>query len=373
MSMTLLGIGTAVPDHAISQRDAAALAIGFANAPAGRERTLEALYRKSGIKSRGSVLLEEPGGRPFAQEFFPPAELATTGGPTTGERMARYALEAGRLAIDAARAALAAAGTQPAAITHLVTCSCTGFASPGVDIELIEELGLAPTVARTNVGFMGCHGAFNALRVAEAFTASGAERTVLVVCVELCSLHFQYGAHDDHVVANSLFADGAAAAVCRQAQPAAQSGPEPCGPAGPWRLMRQASCVLPGSQREMGWLIGDTGFEMSLSARVPDLIAAHLKPAVAAALAAAGLTLAEIATWAVHPGGPRILSAVEGALDLPADAVAASRNVLAEHGNMSSATILFVLERLRAAGARGPCGALAFGPGLAVELAVLDR
>jgi predicted naringenin-chalcone synthase len=374
MSMTLLGIGTAVPVHAISQRDAAALAIGFANAPAGRERTLEALYRKSGIKSRGSVLLEEPGGRPFVQEFFPPADLATTGGPTTGERMARYAIEAGRLAIDAARAALAAARTLPAAITHLVTCSCTGFASPGVDIELIEELGLAPTVARTHVGFMGCHGAFNALRVAEAFAAGGVERTVLVVCVELCSLHFQYGGLDDHVVANSLFADGAAATVCRQALPAdPQGGGEPGGPAGPWRLVRQASCVLPGSQREMGWLIGDTGFEMSLSARVPDLIAAHLRPAVAAAVAEAGLALSEIATWAVHPGGPRILSAVEGALDLPADAVAASRGVLAEHGNMSSATILFVLERLRAAGAHGPCGALAFGPGLAVELAILDR
>jgi len=367
MSLTLLGIGTALPDHAIAQRDAATLAATFANASPGRERALEALYRKSGIRTRGSVLLAEPGERPFSQEFFPPAETSAGGGPSTGERMARYALEAGRLAVDAGRRAVGAAGIDPAAVTHLVTCSCTGFASPGVDVELIEELGLTHAVARTHVGFMGCHGAFNALRVADAFAATAAEAVVLVACVELCSLHFQYGDHDDHVVANSLFADGAAAAVCRASCPP--------GPAAsrPWRIRHQLSRILPGSQREMGWLIGDHGFEMSLSARVPDLIATHLAPAVDSLLAAAGLTREAVATWAVHPGGPRILTATEAALGLPPDALAESRTVLAQHGNMSSATILFVLERLREAGAAGPCVALAFGPGLTVEMAVLER
>jgi predicted naringenin-chalcone synthase len=364
MSLTLLGIGTSLPDHAIAQRDAASLAASFANAAPGRERALEALYRKSGIRSRGSVLLDDPGGPGFSQEFFPPAAATADGGPSTGERMARYALEAGRLAVEAAQRALATAGIDAAAISHLVTCSCTGFASPGVDIEVMEEVGLSPAVARTHVGFMGCHGAFNALRVADALAATASDAVVLVVCVELCSLHFQYGDHDDHVVANSLFADGAAAAVCRTAAP---------GVAGPWRLAHQASRILPGSQREMGWLIGDHGFEMSLSARVPDLIAAHLAPAVAAMLAAAGVAPDAVATWAVHPGGPRILSAVEAALALAPDALAASRGVLAEHGNMSSATILFVLDRLRAAEAPGPAVALAFGPGLSVEMAVLDR
>ena len=366
MSLTLLGIGTALPDHAIAQRDAATLAASFANATPGRERALEALYRKSGIHSRGSVLLDDPGDQGFVQEFFPPADVTAAGGPSTGERMARYALEAGRLAVEAARRAIADAGIDPASVTHLVTCSCTGFASPGTDIEVIDELGLATDVARTHVGFMGCHGAFNALRVAAAFAATAPEAVVLVVCVELCSLHFQYGDHDDHVVANSLFADGAAAAVCRTSRPR-----EPA--ARPWRLRHQASRILPGSQREMGWLIGDHGFEMSLSARVPDLIAAHLAPAVVAMLSAAGVSPAAVASWAVHPGGPRILTAVEAALELPADALAASRRVLAEHGNMSSATILFVLDRLRAADTPGPCVALAFGPGLTVEMAVLER
>jgi len=371
MSLEILAIGTAVPDHAIRQQDAAVLAADFANASPGRERALTALYRRSGIRSRGSVLLENPGERPFAQEFFPPAETAAPGGPTTGERMARYGLEAGRLAVEAARSAIAAAGVEPAAVTHLVTCSCTGFASPGVDIEILEEAGLSPAVARTHVGFMGCHGAFNALRVAGAFAAADPQAVILVACVELCSLHFQYGNHDDHVVANSLFADGAAATVCRvdRGGPAAAGG----GPGRPWRLRSQASRVLPHSQREMGWLIGDNGFEMSLSARVPDLIAAHLEPAVLAMLAEAGLAREAVGCWAVHPGGPRILGSVEAALSLDPEALAVSRGVLAEHGNMSSATILFVLDRLRATGAEGPCVALAFGPGLTVELAVLDR
>jgi predicted naringenin-chalcone synthase len=367
MSLTLLGIGTALPDHAIAQRDAAALAASFANVTPGRERALEALYRKSGIRSRGSVLLDDPCGPGFSQEFFPPAEATADGGPSTGERMARYALEAGRLAVDAARRAIEAAGIEPAAVTHLVTCSCTGFANPGVDIEVVEDLRLSPAVARTHVGFMGCHGAFNALRVADALAATGPDAVVLVVCVELCSLHFQYGDHDDHVVANCLFADGAAAAVCRSAAPDLPAA------ARPWRLLHQASRILPGSQREMGWLIGDHGFEMSLSARVPDLIAAHLAPAVVAMLTDAGVPPGAVASWAVHPGGPRILTAVEAALELPPDALAASRGVLAEHGNMSSATILFVLERLRASDAPGPCVALAFGPGLTVEMAVLAR
>jgi len=366
MSLEILAIGTTVPDHAIRQQDAAVLATNFANATPGRERALAALYRRSGIRSRGSVLLENPGQRPFAQEFFPPAESTAAGGPSTGERMARYGLEAGRLAVDAARTALAAAAVEPQDVTHLITCSCTGFASPGVDIEILEDVGLSPAVARTHVGFMGCHGAFNALRVADAFAAADPKAVVLVACVELCSLHFQYGNHDDHVVANSLFADGAAAAVCRPISPVD-------GGDRPWRLRCQASRVLPHSQREMGWLIGDNGFEMSLSARVPDLIAMHLKPAVLGMLAEAGLAENEVGCWAVHPGGPRILSGVEAALGLDPEALAVSRGVLAEHGNMSSATILFVLDRLRATGAAGPCVALAFGPGLTVEMAVLDR
>lgn len=362
MSLVIHGIGTATPLLQITQADAARLAIDFANAEPGRERTLAALYRQTRIRTRGSVLLEEPGASAYSQTFFPPATAADSAGPSTGERMARYAREAGPLAAGASQAALAEAGVTPHAITHLITCSCTGFANPGVDLELMSVLGLPATVARTHVGFMGCHGAFNALRVAGAFAAADPAAVVLVVCVELCSLHFQYGTRGDHVVANSIFADGAAAIVASSGG----SGLPECG-----RLVGQRSQVLPASTEQMGWFIGDHGFEMTLSPRVPDAIAIHLPLAIDALLTAEGLTRADVTSWAVHPGGPRILAAVGETLGLCEEDLRHSHGVLADHGNMSSATILFILSRLAQARCHGPCVAMAFGPGLTAEVACL--
>ncbi len=362
MSFVILGIGTATPPRSITQADAAALAVHFANAEPGRERALAAIYRQTRIQSRGSVLLEDPGEAAFAQSFFPPATPGDECGPTTAERMVRYAREAGPLAAAAVRTALADAGLPAAAVTHLVTCSCTGFANPGVDLELVRTLGLRDTVARVHVGFMGCHGAFNALAVAAAFTAADPAAVVLVTCIELCSLHFRYGTGGDHVVANSIFADGAAAIVAT-------------GDHGPprrdaWRLLGRWSHVLPDSADHMGWLIGDHGFEMTLSARVPDAIARHLPGLVDLALESAGLDRAAVASWAVHPGGPRVLASVAAVLDLPGESLATSHGVLADHGNMSSATILFILERMIRGQAAVPCMAMAFGPGLTAELAL---
>lgn len=364
MSLAILGIGTASPPRRIAQADAASLALDFANAEPGRERTLAAIYRQTKIHSRGSVLLEEPGDAPFAQTFFPPASFGDDAGPGTAARMERYAREAGPLALAAARSALAAAGVGAEQVTHLVTCSCTGFTNPGVDLDVVRGLGLSDRLTRVHVGFMGCQAAFNALAVADAFTSAQPDAVVLVVCVELCSLHFQYGTRSDHVVANSIFADGAAALVA-----GGTDGPRP---AGGWRMLGRWSRVLPDSADQMGWLIGDHGFEMSLSARVPETIASHLADVVDSTLASRGLTRDAIASWAVHPGGPRVLACVAAALGLPDDALAAARAVLAEHGNMSSATILFILERMIRAGAAGPCLAMAFGPGLTAELALFD-
>src|SRR5262249_8546649 len=217
-----------------------------------------------------------------------------------------YAQHAGPLALAASRRALEQSALAPDQITHLITVSCTGFVAPGVDRVLITGLGLLGTVERTQVGVMGCHGAFNGLRAARAFTGSDPEARVLVGAVELCSLHYHYGWDPEKMVANALFADGAAAAIGAGA-----------GPADAWRLTATGSCLFPDSADAMTWAIGDHGFEMTLSPRVPDLIGAHLRPWLESWLGSHGVRLAEVASWAIHPGGPRILLAIEKALGLP--------------------------------------------------------
>lgn len=359
MSLVIRGIGTATPPRQIAQVDAASLASSFA-APPPPPRTLAALYRQTRIHTRGSVLLDDPGTKAFSQSFFPPATPAAPDGPTTAARMRRYAREAGPLAIQAAGLSLENAGIRPADVTHLITCSCTGFASPGIDIDLIQKLGLPATVGRTHVGFMGCHGAFNALKVADAIATADRNAVPLTVCVELCSLHFQYGSRSETVVPNSIFADGAAAAVgSAEGATDRDNG---------WHLLRQWSALLPDCSDEMTWVIGDHGFEMSLAATVPLTVERHLPALIDSALADVGLMRHDIGSWGVHPGGPRILDSVERAFALRPDDLAASWGVLTKHGNMSSATILFILDRLWRENAPCPCLAMAFGPGITVEL-----
>ncbi|MBL8798437.1 MAG: type III polyketide synthase, partial [Planctomycetia bacterium] len=224
----------------------------------------------------------------------------------------------------------------------------------------IKELGLPPTVERTHVGFMGCHGALNGLRVARAIAESNPHACVLLCAVELCSLHYHYGWNPKRIVANALFADGAAALVGKAA-----SG------AGGWQVAGNGACIFPDSEYAMTWDVGDHGFDMTLSTRVPNLIEANLRPWIEQWLGAHRLGLSDIASWAVHPGGPRVLLSVAKALDVDLAAMAVSREVLQTHGNMSSPTVLFILNRLRQIDAPRPCVALGFGPGLAVEAALL--
>jgi predicted naringenin-chalcone synthase len=225
---------------------------------------------------------------------------------------------------------------------------------------------------------MGCHGALNGLRVANAFATADRAARVLLCAVEFCSLHYYYGSAADKLVANAIFADGAAAVV-GMANPDREGGggfqkPHPVahapGSPGQWSLLTSGSCLIPDSAADMGWVVGDHGFEMTLSRRVPGLIARHLRPWLESWLGDNGLSLAEVGSWAVHPGGPKIVAAVGESLDLPPDALAASHGVLADYGNMSSPTVLFVLDRLRKQNAPRPCVALGFGPGLVAEAAL---
>jgi predicted naringenin-chalcone synthase len=327
---------------------------------------LPALYRQTGIAKRhfafdGELVQDVLEGTRASGSMFLPRPAENDLGPTTAQRMEHYMREAGPLALRASRQALDEAGLAAADLTHLITVSCSGFSAPGVDIELIKRLELSPTIERTHVGFMGCHGALNGLRVALALTGAFPRARVLLCAVELCGLHYYYQWDPKKLVSNALFADGAAAAV---------GVPTDAAPAGSWQAMASGSCVFPDSEYAMTWNIGDHGFEMTLSTRVPDLIAGHLRPWFVEWLGRHGLALAEVASWAVHPGGPRILTAVEESLGLDREATAASREVLADCGNMSSPTVLFILERLRKCRAPRPCVALGFGPGLTAEAAL---
>lgn len=322
-------------------------------------RQRSALYQRTRIQRRSSVLLEAADGARPRQSFFPRAEDQADRGPGTEARMRRYAREAAPLACAASERALLAAGLTASHISHLVTVSCTGAVSPGFDVALMNALPLASTVSRTHVGFMGCHGALNGLRAAAALAQADPASRVLLCAVEVCSLHFAYGNDPEKAVANALFADGAAAVVL---------GAE--APSGAWRLQASGSCLFPGSADAMTWRIGDYGFEMTLSPAVPHLIAQHLPSWIANWLLQHGLTVPEVRSWAIHPGGPRILTAAASCLNLAPDASAVSQEVLADCGNMSSPTILFILDRLRRRAAPWPCVALAFGPGLSVEAAL---
>lgn len=366
MTLAILGMGTALPDAVIDQSDALALARSLCGGTPEQETWLPAMYAGTGIRSRrlclgADVIRDAIDGTRHSGSVFLPTKLPGDRGPTTAQRMEHYARLAPPLAESAARAALQRGRVAAEEVTHVVTVSCTGFLAPGLDWTLVRSLGLPADVERTHVGYMGCHGALNGLRVARAFVESHPRPRVLLCAVELCSLHYHYGWDPQKMIANALFADGAAAAV---------GVPVAAAPIDAWRLSASGSCLFPDSAEAMTWTIGDHGFEMTLSKGVPDQICAGLRPWLERWLGDNGMSLGDVASWAVHPGGPRILTAVEKALGLGTDELASSRDVFAECGNMSSPTMLFILDRLCRQGAPRPCVALGFGPGLAAEAAL---
>lgn len=365
MSFAILGLGTAVPETIILQTEALEVTRALCCRTAEQETWLPTMYVRTGIDERRIVLGADVRddvlhGTCHSSSPFLPTGAVDDCGPTTAERMEHYRAAAGPLALEAARRALADSEVDAGELTHLVTVSCTGFHAPGVDWELIDGLGLSPAIARTNVGYMGCHGALNGLRVAAAFAAADPSARVLLCAVELCSLHYHYGWEPQKMVANAIFGDGAAALIGGRATTS------------DWQHCASESCVFPSSRDAMSWSVGDHGFEMTLSRKVPELIQRNLRPWLTAWLARHELTLDAVGSWAIHPGGPKILDAVESALDLPPEATVAAREVFASQGNMSSPTVLFILDLLRRTGAARPCVALGFGPGLAVEAALFQ-
>lgn len=358
--MRILAIGTAVPEHHILQAESAAICQSFADLPAERTALFHELYRRTGVERRHSVLLRgSEGPLENRQDFYQAGDA-----PTTGARMEVYRQESAALALRSTQAALAASGIDPGRLTHLITVSCTGFFAPGVDLALCQGVPLNPSIARTHIGFMGCQGALNGLRVARAFVQADPSACVLLCSTELCSLHHQYGWDPEQIVANALFADGSAAAIL--------AGEAIASAAGSPRFVGSGSTVVADSLDAMSWTIADHGFEMTLSARVPSLINQTIRAWLDAWLASQGRQIEQIGSWAIHPGGPRVLTACAEAFGLDREDLAASFETLSQYGNMSSATILYVLKALHDRKAARPTVALAFGPGLCIEAALIE-
>lgn len=352
-------IATAVPAAAYRQESARAVMKAWIGGDRRTDLLLSRVYGHSGIDVRHSVVGDFAPGADSGQGGLYVDDAGGFRNPGTAERNERYRAEAGPLFVRAADAVLAGQDRFDASeITHLVTVSCTGFYAPGPDLEIVRALGLRPGVERYHLGFMGCYAAFPALNLARTFCRADPNAVVLVVAAELCTLHLQPETGVDAIIAASVFADGAAAALV--------SGLEPAGPS--LSLEGFADAVAPGGSDEMAWTIGDTGFEMVLSSYVPDIVGAETARALEPLLRESGMSTSDVSRWAVHPGGRAILDRVEEALNLQPRGLTQSREVLRDYGNMSSATVLFVLERMLAE-ERAPGEAvagLAFGPGLTI-------
>ncbi|MEM6762354.1 MAG: type III polyketide synthase [Pseudomonadota bacterium] len=339
-------IATAVPDYEVHSRfdDFARRQITDR-----RQSILHRMSQRSGIERRYSVLEPSPAaGDPVALDHNRVFKIGAF--PSTAERMRIYDREAAALAERAVRALPAG---DVAGVTHLIVTSCTGFAAPGVDLQLLQRLGLPLTTKRTMVGFMGCYAAINGLRLAEAIVSADEAASVLVVSVELCTIHLQETDDLEVVLSFMVFGDGCAAALVTA---------KPTG----FRIEGFDTTLMPAANDLITWHIGESGFDMRLSGEVPATLGAALPDAVET-MVPGGATAVDL--WAIHPGGRSVLDAAERALALPGDALASSRRVLREYGNMSSPSVSFVMaDMLAGKPAAGATGlALAFGPGLTCE------
>ena len=380
MAVSIVGLGTALPPFAYAQREIEALMRRWIGGERRVDRTLARVYAHSGIETRHSVLHEFGAGAEAG--LFGDVSGGAFARPGTAARNDRYGVEAPRLLETAARRALSSAPPHlRGRVSHVVTVSCTGFQAPGVDDHLVRALALPASTERYHLGFMGCYAAFPALRMARAFCLADPEAVVLVASVELCTLHLDPGRDVDSILSTSVFADGATAAVVSAAtlDPSERTLPG-------LEMLASTTTLTSEGKQDMAWTIGDHGFDMVLTSYVPRVLEAEAATAVAPLLRTGGVSLADVDAWAVHPGGRAILDKVELGLGLPEASLAASRAVLSQAGNMSSASVLFVLERLlggaspdAAAGAAPPerlpdgalVAALAFGPGLTVDSALL--
>ncbi len=350
MNSNITSIETAVPKNKISQKEVLKFMIQANGLNSNEAHDLEVLYRASGINSRYSIIADYSKNKGFT--FFSD-NTSLEPVPDTATRLKLFRKEAVELSASAASKCLMSASIKNEEVTHLITVSCTGIHAPGLDIDLVYELGLNKNVERLGINFMGCYAAFNAIKAADAICASS-EAKVLIVCTELCTLHFQKGKDEDNLLANALFGDGSAAVLVESKTKASK-----------YLETTAFRCdLLPNGLEEMAWNIGAFGFEMKLSTYVPDIIEEGVNSLLSNYQKSFDF-------YAIHPGGKKILTVIENCLGITKVDNELSHEVLRQYGNMSSPTVLFVLKKIFDGLSTQDNGkevlSLAFGPGLTLE------
>jgi prepilin-type processing-associated H-X9-DG protein len=359
----ITAIGTANPAHRFSQSIIAEFMTRAMKLNNGDSRKLKTIFRASGIEFRHSVL--EDYGRIKDFTFYADS-VDLEPFPGTEKRLQIFRQHALTLSLASFNDMIQSFPVFDIRdITHVIVVCCTGMYAPGLDIDLVNSLKLSSTVQRTAINFMGCHASFNALKIADALCKSQAQAKVLIVCTELCSLHFQRAASEDNLLANALFADGSASLLVETNTRSRLK----------LKLENFHSDLALAGISDMAWTIGNLGFEMKLSAYVPDLIRKGIAGLTNSLLEKISANLSDIQHFAIHPGGKKILQVIEAELQINKNKNDAAYHVLRNYGNMSSPTVLFVLKEiirnLNGSNDGERVLSFAFGPGLTLESMVL--
>jgi len=358
----IISIGTALPPYKHEQKNILDFMLNAYQPEAEDRRKISLLYERSGIESRYAVIPDYS--VPINERVFYPKTLDMEPFPGLDQRMGLYNIHATKLSIDAIHNCLNER-IEPKEITCLITVSCTGMSAPGLDISVMQQLQLPNSIQRSSVNFMGCYAAIHALKMADNICRADANARVMIVCTELCTIHFQKTCEMDSIASGLLFADGAAAALVT-GDDFSNEGVS---------INNFYSEVALNGQDDMAWNLSEKGFLMRLSSYIPQLLQAGITPLLQNALKAGGISRKEITRWAIHPGGKKILENIQKELQLSYDDLKVSFDVLREYGNMSSPTILFVLKRMieNLNGSDEKIFAAAFGPGLTMETLILER
>ncbi len=359
----ITSIGIATPPHVLNQAMVSEFMKKAMQLNEDDAHKLRVLFRASGIDTRYSVLGDY--GKTEDFNFFENTSDMEPF-PSTKRRLELYRRHALALSLEAVLKCFSTfSELRRDSITHLVVVSCTGMYAPGLDIDLVKALGLRSDIERTSINFMGCYAAFNALKIARAACDSQPDARVLIVCTELCTIHFQKENTEDNFLANALFADGSAAVLV-----------EATTKKGINLQLESFHCELATQgEHDMTWTVGDQGFEMRLSSYVPEVVRSGIKNLTRSLLTKIDLRLGEVSYFAVHPGGKKILEAIERELGITRLENKCAYDVLRKFGNMSSPTILFVLrevwDSLQASDGEKRILSFAFGPGLTLESMLL--